>query len=293
MPLFVRVAAALILALVLAGCASTANELGRPGGPPFAVVDGVRVPYVQAGSGSEAIVFVHGWACDRTFWDAQLADPVLGRGRRLIALDLPGHGQSDKPKTPYTMDLFVRSISAVMDHAGVERAVLVGHSNGTPMIRQFYRQHPERTAGLVVVDGALRSFFTSSTQWNEFIDPLRGKEYQRNAQQMIDGMVKPIGDEALRNRISVSMLATPQWVMVGAMEAVSAPSVWAEDMIKVPTLVVLAKSPFWTDGYEQWVKRLAPRSEYHIMDGVSHFLMMERPREFNGTMELWLSANGF
>lgn len=286
-------ALALVLTFALAGCAAKSTDLGEPDGPPFAVVDGIRLPYAESGTGSEALVFVHGWAGDRTAWDAQLGDPVLGRGRRLIALDLPGHGQSDKPKAKYTMDLFVRSIAAVMDHAGVDRAVLVGHSNGAAMIRQFYRRFPERTAGLVVVDGALRSYFNSSTQWDEFIAPLRAKDYKKYAQRMIDGMVKPIRDEALRARISRTMMSTPQWVMVGAMEAVSAPAVWAEDPIKVPTLIVLARSPFWTDGYEEWVRRLAPRSQYHVMDNVSHFLMMEEPREFNGIMELWLSDNGF
>jgi len=280
----------LSLALVLAGCASNTPA---PDAGPFTMVDGIRVPFTQAGTGSEAVVFVHGWAGDRSFWQAQLADPALGRGRRLIAMDLPGHGQSDAPKTAYTMDLFVRSIAAVMDKAGVERAVLVGHSNGTPMVREFYRKYPERTAGLVVVDGALRSYFTNSTQWNEFIAPLRTKDYKKNAARLVESWIKPIGDEALKKRISKAMLSTPQWVMVGAMEAVSAPSVWAEDTIGVPTLVVLAESPFWSAGYEEWVKRLAPRCEYHVMDNVSHFLMMERPAEFNRIMSLWLDANGF
>jgi pimeloyl-ACP methyl ester carboxylesterase len=286
-------AAAGALVMACLGCASQRPEPGEVGGPPCAVVDGIRVAYTEVGSGRDAVVFVHGWSCDRTFWDAQMNAPELSVGRRLIAIDLPGHGESDKPKIKYTMDLYVRSIAAVMDKAGVERAVLVGHSNGTPMVRQFYREHPDRTAGLVVVDGALKSYFKNDSQWKEFIDPLRGKKYKNSASAMVDGMVKPIGDAALRERIRVAMLVTPQWVMVGAMESVAEPGVWAEDTIKVPTLVVLAQSPFWTPGYEEYVKRLAPRCEYYVMKDASHFLMMEKAAEFDGILERWLKGNGF
>lgn len=282
----------LAVATVLGGCAS--QEVGTREGPPFVTVDGIKVPYTEVGKGRDVVVFVHGWCCDRTFWDAQLAAPELAKGRRLIALDLPGHGQSDKPKTTkYSMDLFVRSITAVMDKAGAERAVLVGHSNGTPMIRQFYRAHPDRVAGLVVVDGALKPFFKNPSEFEQFMAPFRGSKYKETAERMVDGMLQPVKDAAEKEKIRKVMLAAPQWVMVGAMEATQEPGVWTEDTIKVPLLAVMAKSPFWTEGYEAYVKRLAPRCEYRVMDGVSHFLMMDRPGEFNGILAMWLRSNGF
>lgn len=289
---YLRLFATLVMCAMV-GCASQGVGTGKPGDPPSVLVDGIRVPYTAVGSGPSAVVFIHGWSCDRSVWNSQVADPALSSGRRLIALDLPGHGQSDKPKAAYTMDLFVRSIAAVMDKEGIERAVLVGHSNGTPMARQFLRVHPERTAGLVVVDGALRSYFRNPSEWEQFLAPLRGPKHRQGAERMIDGMVKPMAKEEDRERLRKSMLATPQWVMVSAMQAVADPAVWAEDPITVPTLVVLAKSPFWTDGYEAWVRRLAPRCEYRVMDGVSHFLMIDRPAEFNGILSMWLDSNGF
>ena len=52
--------------------------------------------------------------------------------RRALLVDLPGHGQSEKPDVAYTQERFARAIEAVMRHAGVERAVLLGHSMGGP-----------------------------------------------------------------------------------------------------------------------------------------------------------------
>ena len=58
------------------------------------------------------------------------------------------------------MDLFANAIDAVMRDAKVERAVVVGHSMGTPVARQFYRKYPQKTLGIVIVDGGLRPFGT-------------------------------------------------------------------------------------------------------------------------------------
>src|SRR5438046_164487 len=119
-------------------------------------LDGAKVHYTEWGAGENALLFVHGWSCDETFWAAQA--PALGAKFHVITIDLPGHGQSDKPQVPYTMDLYARAIDTVLADAKVKAATLVGHSNGTPVIRQFYRKFPEKTRALVIVEGGLRPF---------------------------------------------------------------------------------------------------------------------------------------
>ena len=115
----------------------------------FAPFDGVKVHYESYGAGKEAVVFIHGWTCDLTFWRGQA--PVY-RNRRSLLIDLPGHGQSDKPNVAYPMEFFARSIEAVLHDAGVERAVLVGHSLGGPIAYSFIRLFPEQAKALVLVD---------------------------------------------------------------------------------------------------------------------------------------------
>src|SRR5258708_16656709 len=111
--------------------------------------DGSRVHYESYGKGAEALVFIHGWTCDLTFWRGQAA---VYQKRRSLLIDLPGHGQSDKPETAYTMEHFARAIDGVLRDAGVERAVLVGHSMGGPVIFTFLRLFPAKTKALVFVD---------------------------------------------------------------------------------------------------------------------------------------------
>jgi pimeloyl-ACP methyl ester carboxylesterase len=264
------------------------GEGARVGRSRFAKFENMRVHYTDAGKGDEALVFVHGWMCDVSFWRMQT--PAFAAQSRVLAVDLPGHGRSDKPRqAAYTMDLFARAVEAVMRDAGVRRAVLVGHSMGTPVVRQFYRRYPGKTRALVIVDGGLRPF-APRERMEPFIAPLRGPDYAGHAARMVDGMLQPVKSEALRAEIRAVMLSAPQHVAVGAMEGMMEESVWREDQIRVPVLAVLARSPFWPADNEQFFRRIAPDVDYRVWDGVSHFLMMDNPTEFNRALAEFLAA---
>ncbi len=71
----------------------------------FAKLDGTRIHYQSYGTGKQAVVFIHGWTCDLTFW--RLQAPVYEK-RRSLLIDLPGHGLSDKPEIAYTQELVAR-----------------------------------------------------------------------------------------------------------------------------------------------------------------------------------------
>ncbi|HZM85885.1 MAG TPA: alpha/beta hydrolase [Blastocatellia bacterium] len=272
---------AIILVLTNLSQSQQTRAAQSDGASRYARVYGIRVHYESHGTGREAIVLIHGWTCNLGFWKQQIPD--LTKRARVVAIDLPGHGKSDKPKTAYTMDLFARAVDAVMQDAGVDRGVLVGHSMGTPVARQFSRKYPQKTLGLVVVDGPLRPF-GDKKMMDDFIAPLRGPDYKTQAGQFIDGMLGPQVSAALREQIKTSMLSTPQYVAISAMEGMNEESNWKQDKIDVPVLAVLAKSPFWPADNEQFFRSVAPKLDYQMWDGVSHFLMMEKPKEFNAAV---------
>src|SRR5215475_9062384 len=182
----------------------------------FAKLDAMRVHYQNYGEGKEAIVFIHGWSCNLNFWKANI--PAFTKQSRVIAIDLPGHGESDKPQITYSMDLFARAIEAVLEDAKVERATLVGHSMGTPVIRQFYRKYPNKTLALVIIDGNLRPF-SNTEQMKQIVDPLRGPNYKEQAERMIGFIAQSVKDKKDLEEIRNTMMSTPQHVMVGAFDA--------------------------------------------------------------------------
>ena len=105
-------------------------------------------------------------------------------------------------------------------------------------------------------------------------------------------MTSPIKDAALRDRIKVLMLHTPQYVAVSEFEATADPNLWKPDKIDIPVLMVLAKQPVWTAEYEQFVRAIVPKLDYQVWENVSHFVMMEKPREFNDALLKFLEKNG-
>jgi pimeloyl-ACP methyl ester carboxylesterase len=289
-------AAQLLSLLVLLGCLTASTSFAQQAPKPqsrFAQLDGMRVHYQNYGKGREALVFVHGWTCNASFWKANV--PAFLGSARVIAFDLPGHGESDKPQITYSMDLFARAVDAVLQDARVERAVLIGHSMGTPVIRQFYRKYPQKTRALVIVDGALKPFGTRESM-KQFLDPFRTPEYKQHAEQMITFLSQGMKKPEILAEIKASMLSAPQHVMVSAFDEMLNPEIWptsiqAQDKIQVPVLAVMAVNPQWDKEYEAFVRELAPGIDYQVWPGVSHFLMMEEPEKFNGTVMTFLKRN--
>ncbi|HEX5702468.1 MAG TPA: alpha/beta hydrolase [Pyrinomonadaceae bacterium] len=270
----------------------------------FAKLDDARVHYVSYGKGDDALVLIHGWTQSiDAAWRDQI--PEFAKHYRVIALDLPGHGQSDKPqfsKDPvpkdrprkpfvYSMDHFARAVAAVMLHAKVKRAVLVGHSMGTPVARQFYRKFPQNTLGIIIVDGSLRPF-GNPAMIDQLIANLRGPNYSASIDQMFGMMFGGGLSAEAQQRIKASTANTPQHVLVGAFEGMVDSGIWGEDKINLQVLAIMAKNPFYPPNVEESFRGIAPKMDFQLWDGVGHFLMMEKPREFNAAVIAWLDKNG-
>jgi pimeloyl-ACP methyl ester carboxylesterase len=234
-------------------------------------------------------VFIHGWACNAGFWREQV--PVFQEKAKLVLIDLPGHGESDKPEVEYTMDYFADEVIAVMRDAKVEKATLVGHSMGVPIICKVYAKEPQRVAGLVAVDGFLRRPKMNAEQAENIAAPYRKPEYREQVKQMVAYMFPNAGTEALRDRVTDEMLKTPQHVMASAMGEMFNLNRPAWDLTKmdVPVMSINAKGPMWTENYEKYVHSLSPKTDYRLIEGTGHFVMLEKPAEFNAALKEMLT----
>lgn len=282
--------------MVLAGCTLNADrqektETGNAAKSHFAKFGTNKVHYVVEGTGKPTIVLIHCWSGNLSFWDEQV--PALASRARLVLIDLPGHGQSDKPQTAYTMDYMGEAVLAVMRDARVSKATLIGHSMGTPVMCSVYKQAPEKVAALVAVDGVLRRPKMPPSQAEQFTAAFKSADYRENVRGFMGSMFTA-GKEAVRDRVISEMLETPQYVMVGAMDGMfnaDHPD-WDLHHVNVPVLVINAPNVMWTDEYKAYVKGLSDRTDYRAMEGVGHWLMLEKPAEFNAQLVDMLSKFG-
>ena len=90
-------------------------------------------------------------------------------------------------------------------------------------------------------------------------------------------------------RGNASFANTPQYVLVSAMESMNDEALYGPDKINVPVFAIIAKSPFWPPDTDQFLHGLAPDLELQWWDGVGHFLMMEKPKQFNDAVIAFLN----
>jgi pimeloyl-ACP methyl ester carboxylesterase len=241
-----------------------------------ATVDGLNIHSSSSGSGKATLVLVHGWTCDSSSWASQV--PALSKKYRVITLDLPGHGRSGAPADgKFSMDLFARAVEAVRAEARVDKIVLVGHSMGAPVIRQYARLYPDRVAGLIAVDGPLdmRQFPA------DFKPPsLAGPEGRKAREGMIRGMFTPQTPPELQQRILDMMLKAPEATAIGAMRSIMDPSLRKNDATPMPALAIWAGTNQQLPKLEE-ARTALPKFEQTQVAGTGHFLMMEKPEEFN------------
>ena len=273
MPIHPRVPRRLVALVVLLVAAAV-------GPATAATVDGVTLHWTSAGRGPQTLMLVHGWTCDDTSWAAQV--PALAAKYRVLTIDLPGHGKSGLPRA-FSMDLFARAVEAVRSEAGVDQMVLVGHSMGVPVIRQYARLYPQRVSALVLVDGVvvLGAPPRPGAQRSEppVPDRMKGPDGRKNRETMIRTMFTPATPAPLQAQILKMMLAAPEATAYGAMVATFDPAIWKDEVMTMPVLGIYAdKSAL---GNPDAVKKVFPNSRYVEVAGTGHFVMMEQPQEFN------------
>ena len=238
-----------------------------------ATVDGLQLHSSISGVGPKTVILVHGWTCDETSWEFQV--PALAENYRVITLDLPGHGQSGSPaNAELSMDLFARAIEAVRSEVKAGPIVLVGHSMGTPVILQYARLYPQNTVALVLVDGP-----AAPPQNAPSPELFAGPDGLKAREDIIRSMFSVSTTPEIQRHILSMMLRTPEATAVGAMRAVLDPAIWKEDVFTQPVLGIYAEHSAMAD--PAYLKTRFPKLEFSEIPGTGHFLMLEKPEEFN------------
>lgn len=112
-------------------------------------VNGAQVAFEEIGSGEQALLLIHGHPFDHTMWQPQI-EPMARLGWRVIAPDLRGYGASAGGSDKTTLDQFASDLIALLDHLGVDRAVIAGLSMGGQIVMEICRLFPQRVQGIVL-----------------------------------------------------------------------------------------------------------------------------------------------
>ena len=273
-----RIALACVAVLVapvfaMGGPDTAGRTLGTAKAP-----DGAEIRYEAAGSGEPALVFVHGWSCDRSYWRAQTDH--FAASHRVVAVDLGGHGESGLSRKDWTMAAFGGDVRAVVDALGLRKVVLVGHSMGGHVIVEAAQLMPDRVAAVVLVD----TFedvdrHMSEEQLESFLAPMRA-EFRGTTEAWVRRyLFVGRSDPKLVDRIARDMAAGPPAVGLSAMVNIRHYDEGA-GLAAVKAPVRMINADLFPTNLEA-ARRRKPDVSLAVMPGVGHFLMMEDPDEFN------------
>ena len=250
--------------------------------------DGVPVVWEALGSGEPAVVLVHGWATDRHLWDGVRTH--LSARRRGVTLDLGGHGESGKGRVEWTVASLAHDVQAVVKASGARQVVLVGHSMGGPVVLEASRLLGPTVAGIVLVDTVLDAEERMPAEMIASLGKQLLADYAATTRSMSDEhLFTAATPPAVRERVLRYLLAADP-----AMSVALLGGVWSYDA--VPVLHALRSTPIRAVSADKFPtkvdvnRRHIPGYSVEIVPGTSHYLMLEKPQDFNAALDRALAA---
>lgn len=244
--------------------------------------NGVRIHYEDNGRGP-ALLLTHGYSATLHMWDLQVA--ALADRFRILRWDMRGHGASDSPADPgaYTHAETVGDMAAVLDAAGIERAVIGGLSLGGYMSLEFHLAHPTRVRALVLCDtGPGYKKDDARESWNRYAESFARKYEEKG----LDALGSSPEVRVARHRDASGLARAARGILVQRDPRVieSLPS------IRVPTLLVVGSEdkPFLA-GMRYMAEKI-PGAVHAVIDNAGHAPNLEKPAQFNSVLERFLEG---
>jgi pimeloyl-ACP methyl ester carboxylesterase len=236
----------------------------------------------EAAGGRLPVLFVHSLAGNGGQWALQLDH--LRRRRHAVALDLRGHGDSDPAEDgAYDVPSLAADVGAVANHFALRRFVLAGHSLGAAVAIHYAAEHPERVAGLLLVDPNGDQTRIPRGQLDPFLEALRAEplgELEAYFRQLTAG-----GDRDAARWVIEDLRLTHEDAIAAAVQAAAdyAP-LPAMARYGGPRLSVISDA----NSLPYSLHHLLPDLPVQLVRGTGHWLMMDRPEVFNRILDDFL-----
>jgi non-heme chloroperoxidase len=252
--------------------------------------DGVRLRYADRGAGGPPIVLVHGWKGSHRLWDVTVAR--LAERRRVVAFDLRGMGESDKPRGAYSFDELAGDLGFVLRALELDDVTLVGWSMGCTVSLYYLDHGGGRVGRLVLVNGPLRLTRTAdfphtmtSEELEGYLTDLRDRwpagEREFQAATVLDpapALVDWLYAIAVQTPLDVALRVVREQARLDMRGAV--------ERLPVPVLAAYARhDPYYPTSLADDIARRAPDGRSVIFEHSAHCTPFEEPERFCAVVE--------
>ena len=253
-------------------------------------VDGRTVAYRESGEGP-AVLLVHGWPTSSFLWRNVM--PPIARGRRVLALDLPGYGASDKPTdVTYSYGFYADALSGFLDALGIDDVALGVHDLGGPVGMRWALDNPGRVRAIALTNTLL--YPEDTTEFlTQFLEGLQTPGVRENftSPQGLEAALRlgtntdaAVNGEALAGMVDPFRSDEDRLALAKAgselEDAVTAEFPRDLPGVRVPVRIVYGTEDRILQTIEDTVERLQrdlPQAEVTALDGLGHFLQEDDP----------------
>lgn len=250
------------------------------GGPLIAdSTDGVHIEYHVYGRGDPAVVLIHGWACNASYWRAQVS--ALAASYTTVTLDLAGHGGSGRNRTDWSMARYGEDVAAVVRQLPNPRVILVGHSMGGPVALEAASLLGERVIGIIGVDTfkSLGLPPPPRDAVDRSVAPFR-LDFIGQMHRFVPTLFREGADPSFVRKVADDMSREPAPIAIASLESLNAMD-YARVLPGVRAPIVAIDSDVGPAASEARIRRAAPSFHLIVLKGDGHFLMLEDPGRFN------------
>lgn len=258
---------------------------------PRITINNIQLYYETFGEG-EPILFIHGLGSSTRDWEKQTA--FFSRHFQVIVLDLRGHGQSDKPSSPYSIPLFANDVAELIRSLKVSPAHIVGISLGAMIGMQLAVDEPQLVKSLVAVnspaDMRINTFRQRFELWlRQVVTRLLG---MRVMGKILSKRLFPEPSHAaLRNRFIEQWAENSPHAYRQTINAIVGWHIHEHlAAIHCPVLVVAADEDYWPLEMKASIARQVKRGNLVVIENSHHAVTIERPDQFNQTVAQFLQT---
>lgn len=259
--------------------------------------DGVRLRICDRGHGARTFVLVHGWKQSHRLFDPAIAR--LGERHRVVAFDLRGMGESDKPRSRYDFDELAGDLGFVLDALDLDDVTLVGWSMGCTVCLQHLRGGGGRVGRLVLVNGPLRltrapgfPYGLEQERLDGYVDDL-ARSWPLNERSFVtESLLEPDPEHvdwlvriALQTPLDVALRLVREQARLDMREVV--------ETLGVPVLAAYSRhEPWWPPALADWIAEHAPRGERVLFERSAHCTPFEEAERFCVVLEDFAARTG-
>ncbi|WP_456467663.1 alpha/beta fold hydrolase [Archaeoglobus sp.] len=258
---------------------------------PYVRNGSVNVYYEVEDGGEPALVFVHGWTANMNFWKEQRRY-FSGRNKMLF-VDNRGHGKSEKPLEYkyYRFENFVSDLNSVVEDAGLENFVLIGHSFGTMISMKYCVEYPDKILALILIGGGTR-IKTLHKFGYPFARVFASLAYNTSSRYVAKLAFGKNAGELREWGWKQAMEYTPSYSAMNVYKTLTKIDLRdAAKKIEKPTLIIVGdEDALLPVSKSKELNRLICNSKLVVVPNAGHCVMLERPDEVNRVMDEFISA---